>query len=616
MQPNGTNAGKARVRAYASPTAVLLAFDWQDGANHQDFLGFAIRRSPGYAPGQNEAFLFNKLGFTKAASKTAKPLGSDKAPIQKFLWWDGGIKTAQRGAKFTYTVTPVLGTGANDLQLQTKSEKSCIVQVPNLVDADGIGTYFNRAVVSSQSFKREFPNPTKQLDKAMDWLANGMQDAIPDFLTKAGSDRVEGAIYHLTDNRWIVPALERYPGETSLVYFWKVAKKKSGGAKKASGSSDDTVNRYAVQRLVGAGHSVAKRTKAAIMHDKFLVRIRNGKALSVLMGSANYTPEGLTSQANLIHTFESAALAQLYADRQEALISDPAVGEIAKQAGWSDKISVGNAKVRVFFPPEPQSKRDSLRDCIDAVRRAKRSVILCMFSPTDKDLLDSFFEAGQKGKLLYGLLNSISDPRQTKKRKEAIANGEDPGTLSSAAQVQVDLYNRSKKDHKILSYDYFGQGTAPEGFLPELSAIDTSSWSTVPKASAKGKKGRTPPAVHIHHKFVVIDAETDSPIIYTGSANMSNNSAHRNDENLLEITESPSLAQAYFAEFIRLYEHFRARAIWNDLHGGRGKKRGKGKAAVASPQTTLTLARSRDAWVKRAYEQGTPDFIARTTLAN
>jgi len=27
---------------------VLLAFDWPEGGNHDDFLGFAIRRNPGY----------------------------------------------------------------------------------------------------------------------------------------------------------------------------------------------------------------------------------------------------------------------------------------------------------------------------------------------------------------------------------------------------------------------------------------------------------------------------------------------------------------------------------------------------------------------------------------
>ena len=69
--------------------------------------------------------------------------------------------------------------------------------------------------------------------------------------------------------------------------------------------------------------------------------------------------------------------------------------------------------------------------------------------------------------------------------------------------------------------------------------------------------------MHIHHKFIVIDAETENPIIYTGSNNLSENSTHHNDENLLEIKGSPELAQTYFAEFIRLYEHYRARALWN-----------------------------------------------------
>ena len=35
---------------------------------------------------------------------------------------------------------------------------------------------------------------------------------------------------------------------------------------------------------------------------------------------------------------------------------------------------------------------------------------------------------------------------------------------------------------------------------------------------------------------------------------------------LLEIKQSPELAQTYFAEFIRLYEHYRARALWNIAH--------------------------------------------------
>src|SRR6266404_6846697 len=168
------------VREYASPTLVLLALDWPQGKDHPDFLGFALSRSPGYSPGEQDAWLLNKLGFTPPQpGSQSQP--SNIAPIQKFLWWDSGIKTEQRGTTLTYTVIPVLGTGPLDLQLQHEVATKCKVTIPNLVEK-GIGTYFNRAVVSSQGFSRQFPDPGKQLDAAMDWLANGLQNAIPNFL--------------------------------------------------------------------------------------------------------------------------------------------------------------------------------------------------------------------------------------------------------------------------------------------------------------------------------------------------------------------------------------------------------------------------------------------------
>jgi hypothetical protein len=78
------------------------------------------------------------------------------------------------------------------------------------------------------------------------------------------------------------------------------------------------------------------------------------------------------------------------------------------------------------------------------------------------------------------------------------------------------------------------------------------------------------------------------------------------------------LAQTYFAEFMRLYEHYRARALWNVAQGGRTKRRPKGrlkKGAAGAVADTFTLKRSRDAWVKGAYKPGTAEFRARTQLA-
>lgn len=58
----------------------------------------------------------------------------------------------------------------------------------------------------------------------------------------------------------------------------------------------------------------------------------------------------------------------------------------------------------------------------------------------------------------------------------------------------------------------------------------------------------------------MVDAEGENPVVYTGSANMSKNSEHKNDENLLEIKDR-CVAAIYLAVFLRLYEHYRARAL-------------------------------------------------------
>jgi hypothetical protein len=77
---------KVTIKFYASPTCVLLAFDWADGPEHPDFLGFAIQHDPGYGADKKPQFLFNKLDFVPLA-KDAKPKPSSQAPFQKFNWW-------------------------------------------------------------------------------------------------------------------------------------------------------------------------------------------------------------------------------------------------------------------------------------------------------------------------------------------------------------------------------------------------------------------------------------------------------------------------------------------------------------------------------------------------
>jgi len=580
---------QVKARAYLSPTLVLLALDWPEGKSHPDFLGFAIRRAPGFSKGEKQGYLFNKIDFVPLGP-ASHPMPSNVAPIQKFLWWDSAIATEDRGKAFAYTVVPVLGTGPNDLKLQERAALTVPVTIPRIV-TDGIGTYFNRAVVSSQAFSREFPKDKMDIDRAMAWLANGLGDAVPGFLK--GAATIEGAIYHLTDNEWVMPALKKLSAKGSLVCAFK--------------PPGETVNTTAEKLLKKSGLHVDERSKTAIMHDKFLIKGKGGQPTDVLTGSANFTPEGLTSQANVLHTFASPGLAALYAKRRALIAPDPSVAATAKGAAWSAPVKLGKSSIRVFFSPEPSGKRVSLDTVVAAVKAAKQSAVFCMFSPTDKPLLDALLAVGDKKKLLFGLLNSITDPSKKKQGAEA-GSGEPPKQPSPAAQVQVTIFNRSRKDKKVLPYAYFNPGNAPAGFLPELSSVDFSKRSIVPPPKPAPGKKTFVPAVHIHHKFIVLDAETKAPIVYTGSANFSKNSTNRNDENLLEIKGNSALAQTYLAEFVRLYEHYRARALYNLAHP-------KGKPAPGKKGATFVLKRTRDEWVKGAYKPGTKEFLARVNLA-
>ena len=442
------------------------------------------------------------------------------------------------------------------------------VTIPRL-GVGPVATYFNRAVVSSQGFRNAFPDPQAELDRAMAWFANGLQDAIPRALN--GAERIASAIYHLTDNEFVMPDLESFPGDASIAYFLK-------------GTTDDT-NVAAVDILKARPKfALAARTKTTLMHDKFIVSYKAGQPVSVMTGSANFTPEGLTTQANLL---------------QKKLAANVATSELAKTADWSDTIRIGPAKVRVFFAPEKKPNRKSIDAVVNAVKKAKSSVIFCLFDATDADLINALLDAGDKGKILFGLVNAITDP--AKKKKPATMD-EAMQDLSPSAQAQVTLFEKSRaKRPDVVKWSMFTKQTAPAGFLPELSTVDLKSKSTT---------GKEPPAtVHIHHKFIAIDAETSSPTIYSGSANFSANSTWRNDEALLEIKGDTATAQLYLAEFLRLYDHFRARAIWNRNH------KGAASTPAATAHEAQLLAKTRDGWVKDAYKAGTYDFHMRTALA-
>ena len=588
---------KVVAKLYTSPSLVLLAMDWPDGEVTHDFLGFAIRRTPGFLNNSTGKFnkfswLLNRLSFDGPPAKGQPDFPSDKAPIQKFLWWDARLDGLTSESTLNYEIFPVSGT-VNNLNLIHADKTDVLVTLPKNVEF-GIGTWFNRAVMSSQAFSRilkamgidkdEVPNPDDEL-KLREWLANDMEKPLPHFITSSSS--VAGAIYHLTDKLWIIPALKNAMSNSKigLVYDSKLR------GKPKSNPNTDTIKTLKKVKFF-------KRDKTGIMHNKFLIMgdnllSKNGaKPLQITCGSANYTTGGLTSQANLIHTFDSAELAEIYFERFNLLKEDPTKPNTAKNTGWSHTVSVGDAGIRVFFSPEPGKPRVSnslsIETIVEAIHSARSSVIFCLFTPTDEKLRQACFTVGDAGKMMFGLVNVIS------KQEPNVTPTSSSGTIPADQLARLEIYHRSKNNRDVIGAEFFNKNIVPPGFEPEINLFPGTDYPGFPP-------------VIIHHKFIVIDAETESPIIYTGSANMSGNSVFNNDENLMEIKGSPRLARIYLAEFLRLYEHYRARARFIEFQ----QRRGGGTSA--SSEFGLSLVKDRS-WADKHYTAGTPEYKARLRM--
>jgi phosphatidylserine/phosphatidylglycerophosphate/cardiolipin synthase-like enzyme len=66
---------------------------------------------------------------------------------------------------------------------------------------------------------------------------------------------------------------------------------------------------------------------------------------------------------------------------------------------------------------------------------------------------------------------------------------------------------------------------------------------------------------YIHDKFLLVDPLGTDPIVVTGTANFSGPSQYANDENMLVIRGNERVADVYFGEFMRIFDHLYSRYI-------------------------------------------------------
>ncbi len=65
----------------------------------------------------------------------------------------------------------------------------------------------------------------------------------------------------------------------------------------------------------------------------------------------------------------------------------------------------------------------------------------------------------------------------------------------------------------------------------------------------------------VHTKILMINPLSDDPLVFTGSANFSDDSLRNNDENMMLIRGDTRVADIYMTEFDRILRHFYFRDV-------------------------------------------------------
>ncbi len=518
--------GNAKLVAFTSQHTVILAIGWPKGET-KGLLGFAIRKSN---PDSTKIWLEGLLSFAcQPGQITGHPIPSNEGPFQKMYWADYQVRAGQT---YGYEVIPCYGDPCG---LEVREADALQVSIRTEDNRDPASranqVYFNRAVIASQAYVRNFGDADPKSDpKILAWLARGLDHAIVDFINRANTDRtmkLDVAAYHL-ENPAIVAALSAVGDRARVSICWRTPDDKKRG-------------RPAAKELTKHGVDVYERELVpAISHNKYVIlKDAQDRPQAVLMGSTNFTVSGVSLQSNVSHILENPELASLYRDNFELVIAEDNNALKDANATWERR---GN--IELNFSPHAKKTAVDLERYQELVEGAESSIFFATLRATAANLLDAITHPKHKGVVVRGIVD----------RTYQQTDGD------------VILYHEAnEKDPAV----------APAGKMTGF---------TDPLSEEQGRLSMISPI--IHHKFIVIDHDTPNAKVITGSANYSNNSSLKNDENTLIIHDDQRVAQMYVAELFRLYEHYRAR--W--LLSRKGKKAPKALYLVED-----------DSWVDKYY---------------
>jgi phosphatidylserine/phosphatidylglycerophosphate/cardiolipin synthase-like enzyme len=510
---------------------------------------------------------------------------STEWPIQRFMWADLEVRS---GETWSYRATPMLRpAGGGPLERATDQATGWsdpITISPS--DKHGISAFFNRGIVASQWLaKRLDEDPTltanqeltaiveDEHNRTRKFLGGELRQALLGMLHRArrDGDTLYACLFELDDPELIGALRELGPRAHVIL---------------ANGTHEHhrDENKQARDELKRARvHVVNRMLRTGLSHNKFAVvcDARGENARRVWTGSTNWAKTGLCTQANNGILIESDAVAgdfrkqwELLAKRTRTRISDrlrdsnsaPRAPRTVHEEPAANGEPPKRVDVTTWFAPVHRAEHVDLMAAKALIDRAEDGILFLMFFPGIRNTVLNFIvDRGKRNSDLYV-----------------------HGVINQSTRGTVKLIRRGEPDPP----------TNVKVLLPAAVHDDLGHWrNELLKLSPGG--------VMVHSKVVVIDPWTN-PVVMTGSHNLGHAASENNDDNLVIVRGSSSLASAYAVNIMGIYTEYR----WRNL---RAESRKKPKAGAAGrrrrftrtadgPKAAFDGLRDDDGWQREHFE--------------
>ena len=552
------------VRAIGGLHVVTLAWDFAAGqdAKKDGLLGFAIERSELDTHGAivERYFLrgIKRFKFKDEGLAPGTPVPTSEHPIQTFQWGDYTPKPA---TTYRYRVVPVYGkpkllvlddASATTAEITTEAEQG-------KAGAGGVAShdiYFNRGAAGSQFYVRKFgmkvPDETKPGSEQMKWLSRGLFEALTKFIGRAAkADASDYTLRAMLYEFHYLPVGQAFAGardagaDVAIRYEAQSYKDENEAMIAAAGIGDICI---------------PQKSRDGIRHNKFIVLIHQGTPIAVWTGSTNISAGGIFGHSNVGHAIWDQGIAQRYLEYWTRLANPTVTRKPLVTANLAieptpahDAEPPTDRMLTLFSPRDEKEVIPTLHWYADVMGSAQR--IMCMTFAFNLDTVFRDVLLRDDETLRYAVFDK---------------------SIDSATEDQIDATGNT-----VIAAGAKLEPGDLETFLGEhLTGFNHN--------------------LYIHDKFMLVDPLGTDPIVVTGSANFSRPSQVDNDENMVVVRDQERVADIYFGEFMRIFDHLYARYIVRKIQA----------AGTGNPDAGFLKEKAED-WVPAHFKPGRKDLRRR-----